>query len=160
MPLFKEKASELVDFVSGARLVGHNAPFDLTFLNAELGRCALPPFIGALDTLELARAKLPGRQHSLDALCDHFGVSRRSREKHGALRDAKLLAEVYLRLSRRRQAQLVRFSAAPGRWGRGGTAPMVRPFPLPSRLSAEELETHRRLVAGLGAKALWNRYLA
>ncbi|MFY9641027.1 MAG: exonuclease domain-containing protein [Rhodomicrobium sp.] len=73
-------------------------------LTRKRGRCVSPPFIGARDTLELARAKLPGRQHSLDALCDHFGVSRRSREKHGALRDAKLLAEVYLRLSRRRQA--------------------------------------------------------
>ncbi len=149
----------LLDFTRGASLVAHNAVFDLSFLNAELGRCALPPFRYATDTLEHARAKLPGRPHTLDALCDHFGVSRGHGEKHGALCDAKLLAEVYLRLSRRQQAQPA-FDLAPQvEDAARAMTPMVRPFQLPSRLSAKELEAHRRLVEGLGAKALWNGHV-
>lgn len=100
-PLFAAIAAEFVDFVRGAELVIHNAPFDVGFLNAELRR--LSPSLGlvedhcsVLDTLVMARQKHPGQRVSLDALCKRYGVDNSGRELHGALLDARLLAEMYL----------------------------------------------------------------
>lgn len=100
-PLFSAIAAEFVDFVRGAELVIHNAPFDVGFLNAELRR--LSPSLGlvedhctVLDTLVMARQKHPGQRVSLDALCKRYGVDNSGRELHGALLDARLLAEMYL----------------------------------------------------------------
>jgi DNA polymerase III subunit epsilon len=100
-PLFAAIAAEFVDFVRGAELVIHNAPFDVGFINAELRR--LSPSLGlvedhcsVLDTLVMARQKHPGQRVSLDALCKRYGVDNSGRELHGALLDARLLAEMYL----------------------------------------------------------------
>ncbi|MBQ0754130.1 MAG: DNA polymerase III subunit epsilon [Gammaproteobacteria bacterium] len=100
-PLFAAIAAEFIDFVRGAELVIHNAPFDVRFLNAELRR--LSPSLGlvedhcaVLDTLVMARQKHPGQRASLDALCKRYGVDNSGRELHGALLDARLLAEMYL----------------------------------------------------------------
>lgn len=99
-PPFKEVAASFLDFIEMAPLVIHNAKFDMKFLNAELKWQDFPeiPFHRAIDTLPMARKKFPGSPASLDALCKRFNVSTKTRDKHGALIDAELLAQVYLEL--------------------------------------------------------------
>lgn len=103
-PRFAEIAAEFMDFVAGAELVIHNATFDVGFLDAEIAR--LPgehPPLGnlcrVLDTLALARELHPGQRNNLDALCKRYGVDNSSRDLHGALLDARILAEVYLAMT-------------------------------------------------------------
>lgn len=100
-PLFTQVASEFLDFVEGAELVIHNAPFDVGFLNAELGKLgsgykALENYCGIVDSLIMARQMHPGQRNSLDALCKRYGVDNSQRTLHGALLDAEILADVYL----------------------------------------------------------------
>ncbi|MEM7046110.1 MAG: DNA polymerase III subunit epsilon [Pseudomonadota bacterium] len=99
-PVFAEIADDFLRFIEGASLVIHNAPFDLSMLNAELVRLSRPTLTNpVIDTLVLARRKFPGAPASLDALCDRFGISRQSREEgHGALVDVHLLHHVYIQL--------------------------------------------------------------
>jgi len=99
-PTFAEIAGDLVSFLGDSSLVIHNAAFDIGFLNAELLRCGLAPVTWdrALCTVELARRRLPGARHSLDALCERYAIDRSARVRHGALLDAQLLARVYLEL--------------------------------------------------------------
>ncbi|MGL6043262.1 MAG: DNA polymerase III subunit epsilon [Sandaracinobacteroides sp.] len=104
-PAFGTKAADLQAFLADAVLVAHNAQFDVRFLNFELERCGLAPLDGGriVDTLDLARKRFPGAKHSLDALCQRFGIDRSARVVHGALIDAELLAEVYVELTGGRQ---------------------------------------------------------
>ena len=104
-PVFARIVDEFLDFIGDAKLVIHNASFDMGFLNAELTRVGRPllPDHQAIDTLDIARRKFPGAQASLDALCKRFGVDNSAREKHGALLDSEILAEVYLELVGGRQ---------------------------------------------------------
>ena len=103
-PRFAEVADELLGYLAGAEIVIHNAAFDLGFLDAELGRLDRPPLrravAGVCDTLLLAREMFPGSRNNLDALCKRLEVDNSSRTLHGALLDAGLLAEVYIRLTR------------------------------------------------------------
>lgn len=103
-PKFAEIAAELRDYVQGAEIIIHNAPFDLGFLDAEFNRLGLPRFVEHVaqitDTLVQAKEMHPGKRNSLDALCDRYGVSNAHRTLHGALLDAELLAEVYLAMTR------------------------------------------------------------
>jgi DNA polymerase-3 subunit epsilon len=103
-PGFAEVVEELLSYVRDAEVIIHNAPFDLSFLDAELALLGRPPFAGhcasVTDTLRLARELHPGKRNSLDALCERYGVSNRHRTLHGALLDAGLLAEVYLAMTR------------------------------------------------------------
>ncbi|HDR9340773.1 TPA: DNA polymerase III subunit epsilon, partial [Burkholderia multivorans] len=103
-PKFAEIAHQILDFVKGAELIIHNAPFDLGFLDAEFALLGLPPFsehcAGVIDTLVQAKQMFPGKRNSLDALCDRFGISNAHRTLHGALLDSELLAEVYLAMTR------------------------------------------------------------
>jgi DNA polymerase-3 subunit epsilon len=159
-PVFAAVAAEFLDFVGEARLVIHNASFDMKFLNAELGWANHPmlPPARAVDTLELARRRFPGAQHSLDALCRRFGVDNSARIKHGALLDSELLAEVYLELIGGRQPGLTLSLVPSGR--RDGAsaawAPPPRPRPLPPRLTLAEAEAHARFVQGLEGGGLWS----
>jgi len=103
-PKFADIAKELLDFIEGAELVIHNAPFDLGFLNAELVRLdakavTLESRCTVLDTLTVARKLHPGQRNSLDALCKRYGVDNSKRELHGALLDARILADVYLAMT-------------------------------------------------------------
>lgn len=104
-PPFADKSRELLEFLQDAVLVAHNAQFDIRFLNHELEQCGLAPIAQELvvDTLELARKRFPGAKHSLDALCQRFGIDRSGRVVHGALIDAGLLADVYVELTGGRQ---------------------------------------------------------
>jgi DNA polymerase-3 subunit epsilon len=103
-PLFAAIADELLAYLAGAELVIHNAPFDLGFLDAELKRIARPRLAGHVasvtDSLQLARNLFPGKSNSLDALCRRLEVDNTNRTTHGALLDAGLLAEVYVRMTR------------------------------------------------------------
>lgn len=104
-PVFAEIVSEFMDFLGDAKLVIHNAEFDMGFINAELKTLGFPavPMSRSIDTVQLARSRYPGAQASLDALCRRFGIDNSARTKHGALLDAELLAEVYLELIGGRQ---------------------------------------------------------
>lgn len=98
-PRFPEIVDAFLAFVEGAELVIHNAPFDLGFINHELGRLGRPPvttICTVLDTLPMARAKHPGQKNNLDALARRYGADQRDRTYHGALLDAEILADVYL----------------------------------------------------------------
>jgi len=161
-PPFSEIADELLAFVGEARLVIHNAAFDIGFLNAELERVGRKPLARdrLVDTLLLARRKFPGGQNRLDDLCARYGIDNSRRTKHGALLDAELLAEVYLELIEARQAQLglavaTVASAAPTA---GGVR--QRPTPLARALSALERAAHRAFIATLGPNAIWRDYVA
>jgi DNA polymerase-3 subunit epsilon len=104
-PLFKHVASEFIEFIRGAQLVIHNAPFDVGFMDHEFNKLlgVTPPktadICTVLDTLELARQMHPGQKNNLDALCKRYGIDNSHREKHGALLDAEILADVYLMMT-------------------------------------------------------------
>lgn len=103
-PKFHEIAEELRQFVQGAEVIIHNAPFDLGFLNHEFTRIGMRPFVehcsGVIDTLVNAKELHPGKRNSLDALCDRYEISNAHRKLHGALLDSELLADVYLAMTR------------------------------------------------------------
>ncbi len=107
-PVFAGISGSFVEFVADSRLVIHNAAFDLGFVNAEFARLDIAPLPSdrAVDTVQLARRKFPGAPANLDALCARFGVDNTDREQHGALKDALLLARVYLELIGGRQPDL------------------------------------------------------
>jgi DNA polymerase-3 subunit epsilon len=161
-PVFREILEPLLAFVGSARLVAHNAPFDRSFVNAELARQKRSAFPDDrwIDTAELARAKFPGAQTSLDALCRRFGVSLERRVKHGALIDAELLAEVYLQLNggRERKLDFGEAATAAVRAAAREIRRAARPVPLGSLLTTEEAQAHAAFVATLGQGALWLKY--
>ncbi len=163
-PLFRSVADELHAFFGDARLVAHNASFDIGFLNAEFARTGHPALTHdrVRDTLALARRKHPGASNSLDALCSRYGIDAGRRVKHGALLDAELLAEVYIELIGGRQTDLgLAIGSAPIRLVAGATlaAAVRRDRPVTSRLTAEERAAHAAFVATLGGTPLWRRYL-
>lgn len=162
-PVFARVGRAFLDFIGEAQLVIHNAAFDMKFLNAELERAGLPglPFSRATDTLMIARSKFPGSPASLDALCRRFGIDNAMREKHGALLDSEILAEVYLELIGGRQPDLVLGggSSAPAQGAAGDSVwrPRPRPEPLPPRITPEETLAHDAMIAAMGDAAIWKR---
>ncbi|MCB2116580.1 MAG: DNA polymerase III subunit epsilon [Rhodobacteraceae bacterium] len=163
-PKFAEIAAAFAEFIgTDSRLVIHNAAFDMKFLNAELGWVNLSPIPmdRALDTVALARRKFPGSPASLDALCRRFGIDNSAREKHGALLDSELLAEVYLELIGGRQPDLVLSVGPSGTAGAAGGSdwrPRPRPDALPPRITEKEKAAHAAFVEGLGEAAIWRRF--
>ena len=157
-PIFRDIAQAFVDFVGDAKLVIHNAAFDMKFLNAELnwlGRPTLPED-QAIDTLAIAHRKFPGSPATLDALCRRFGVDNSAREKHGALLDSEILAEVYLELVGGRQPDFVLGHAAQTSGASGRSwRPYARPNPLPCRITDDERVAHDAFIAELGEAAIW-----
>lgn len=161
-PVFADIAQAFVDFVGDAKLVIHNAAFDMKFLNAELGWVNRPllPMDQALDTLAIARKKFPGSPASLDALCRRFAIDNSNRTLHGALLDSEILAEVYLELIGGRQPDLVLAgqTRAGGKTAAGSDwRPSPRPNPLPSKIKAAEADAHAAFVKTLGDNALWSK---
>ena len=161
-PRFAEVADAFLGFLADDKLVIHNAGFDLGFINAELERLGRPPLnpARAIDTVALARAKFPGAPASLDALCRRFAIDASARERHGALLDAGLLADVYLALIGGRQPGLG-FAPAAGDAPAAASpdAPaMARPSraPRPHAPSDEELAAHAAFVDTL-KEPLWRR---
>lgn len=160
-PKFAEIGQAFLDFVGDAKMVIHNAAFDMKFLNAELGWINLPtlPWEQAIDTLEIARKRFPGSPASLDALCRRFNIDNTARTLHGALLDSEILAEVYLELIGGRQPDFALSSTKQQNSG-GGTEswrPAPRAEALPARLTQEEQSAHDAFVKSLGDEALWLR---
>ncbi len=143
--LFADVAQEFLDFIDGARVIAHNAEFDIGFINSELARIDRPPVAAdVIDTVRLARRRFPGAPANLDALCERFGIDKSARTKHGALLDAQLLAEVYLELSGGRQPDLALAVAATT------TTVVIQRELRPARphaASPEELAAHAAFLA-------------
>jgi len=150
-PVFAEVVEDLLSFIGDAPLVIHNADFDMKFLNAELKRIGRPLLDRdrAVDTVTMARRKFPGAQANLDALCRRFEIDLSRRDKHGALLDAELLADVYLQLRGGAQPGL---ELAGDTSRAGGASVVVERQARPPRAhapSAEELAAHAALVESL-----------
>ncbi|MGZ5787292.1 MAG: DNA polymerase III subunit epsilon [Ramlibacter sp.] len=162
-PKFAAVADELVEYLSGAEIIIHNAAFDVSFLNKELellGRAGFTTFVAQVtDTLAMAKEMYPGKRNSLDALCDRLGVDNSSRTLHGALLDAELLADVYINLTRGQDALLIDMGAGDNV---GGIITRVdlTVFTLPVLLANDqEAAAHEEVLVQLdkasGGKTLW-----
>ena len=167
-PTFSEVLSEFLDFFSVGTLIAHNANFDLGFLNSELakvGQVAISPD-RVVDSLKIARRKHPMGSNSLDALCSRYNIDNSRREKHGALLDAELLAEVYIELLGGRQATLSLDQQVEAITNNGNGedtqqhAVAKRPVPLPSRLSQDDMQRHDAFIETLGEESLWKKLSA
>ncbi len=160
-PVFALQVDGFLDFVRGAKLVIHNAEFDMRFINHELGLLKKPsiPMDDVIDTLAMARRRHPGAPNSLDALCARYKIDTSKRVKHGAMIDVELLAEVYAELSGGRQTS---FGLGPRvavqTSGGIAAAPLRRTVPLPPAITAEEDAAHAAFIEGMGAKAIWLKY--
>jgi DNA polymerase-3 subunit epsilon len=168
-PKFAEIASELLQFIEGSELIIHNAVFDIAFLEREFALLETPAPIlvrnlcQILDTLSLARERHPGQRNSLDALCKRYGIDNSHRELHGALLDARILADVYLAMTGGQSLLALDESARERASARTTAAPaMVRPSEplvvIPA--SAEECAAHAELLALLakssGGRCVWS----
>jgi DNA polymerase-3 subunit epsilon len=161
-PLFAEIAEQFLAFIGNdAKLVAHNAGFDMNFIEYELKKCGhpLPARDRVVDTLILARRKHPGGGNKLDDLCARYGIDNSRRTKHGALLDAELLAEVYAELAGGRQANLGLSSGAREDNEISVVTPVARKSAQVSLLNDDERRAHRKFVASLGDKAIWLEYL-
>ncbi len=161
-PRFEQIAGEFLEFVDGAEIIIHNAPFDRAFLDMELERIERPPFHAhvplIIDTLVMAKQQFPGKFNNLDALCRRFSIDNAHRTLHGALLDAELLAEVYLALTRGQDSLVIDLDAPRPR----DAAPAQRldRFDLPVVApTAEEHAAHQAILEALdkasGGKSVW-----
>ena len=162
-PRFAAIADELMEYLTGAEIIIHNAAFDVAFLNKELelaGKSAFKRWVGQVtDTLAMAKEMYPGKRNSLDALCDRLGVDNSGRTLHGALLDAELLADVYINLTRGQDALLIDMADG-GATGGIATRVDLTAFTLPVLLaSKEEAAAHEEVLKQLdkasGGKTLW-----
>ncbi len=163
-PRFAEVADDLLDFLSGSEVIIHNAAFDVGFLNAELKRLQRPAFhtvAGRVtDTLLMAREMFPGKANSLDALCRRLEVDNTQRTVHGALLDAGLLAEVYIRLTRGQDSLVIQHDdSAPGAAQAVLAHDLTQFRLLVLAASADEQAAHQAVLAELdkasGGKTVW-----
>ena len=164
-PKFHEIAEELREFVQGAEVIIHNAPFDLGFLNHEFTRIGLPPFVehcsGVIDTLVHAKELHPGKRNSLDALCDRYEISNAHRKLHGALLDSELLADVYIAMTRGQNSLTMDVEVETSSIG-----DMLDAAPLGDIIvvaaAADELAEHDNVLAGLDkavkGNCVWRNY--
>jgi DNA polymerase-3 subunit epsilon len=164
-PKFAAIAQELLDFVAGAEIIIHNAPFDIAFLDAELRRAGHQTFkkyIGSVtDTLVMAKEMFPGKRNSLDALCDRLEVDNSGRTLHGALLDAELLADVYINMTRGQDALLMEVGS-PSESGVKVVQVDLRGFELPVvAANTQELTAHDEVLTQIdkssGGKTLWRK---
>jgi DNA polymerase-3 subunit epsilon len=169
-PTFEQIGAEFLEFVRGAELVIHNAPFDVGFLDSELARVStanpgVKDVCSLIDTLVMARSKHPGQRNNLDALCQRYDVDNSQRDLHGALLDAEILADVYLAMTGGQTA--LQLSDAVEAGSGGPTAEQVRRLsrdrmPLPViKASEEERAAHEAqldtIAASSGGKVVWRR---
>jgi len=152
-PKFADIADEFLEFISGAELIIHNAPFDIGFLNAELDRLGRVPVgticNGVIDTLRMAKELHPGKRNSLDALCERYDIDNSSRTLHGALLDTELLAEVFLAMTRGQNSLMIEPDAAPRpNIGADGQVRQRKPL-IVRHASADELAEHERVLKAI-----------
>lgn len=164
-PKFAEIAQAFCDYIRGAELIIHNAPFDIGFLNAELARLNLPKVeelaTKITDTLAMARENFPGRRNSLDALCERLEIDNTHRDLHGALIDSALLADVYLNLTRGQESLGIDLASQMDDFDRNDPA-----FAIPDKIvvrqaTAEEEAEHEAYLDDVGKKlkepVIWRR---
>jgi len=163
-PRFAEIAAEFLDYVSGAELIIHNAEFDVGFLDLELERAGLGKLstyvAGIIDSLAMARELHPGKRNSLDALCERYGIDNAHRTLHGAQLDARLLADVYLAMTRGQESLVIDLETpaeSAAAVARVDTSMLVVVM-----ASAEEVAAHEAYLAGLdkaaaGGVSVWRR---
>jgi DNA polymerase-3 subunit epsilon len=155
-PKFGEVVGEFLDFIAADPLIAHNASFDMNFIDFELKTHGFPGIAASrvIDSLVLARKAFPGQPCSLDALCKRFSVDTSSRQFHGALLDARLLADVYLELTGGRQREIAISFAAKGKTSRVEVKREPRE-PRPHEATEEELAAHEEAMKKLSG-TLWN----
>ncbi|MCK5284895.1 MAG: DNA polymerase III subunit epsilon [Alphaproteobacteria bacterium] len=162
-PIFSQVYSEFITFITGARLVIHNAEFDIKFINWELQNVGHPlvPWNSVTDTLMMARKKFPGSPANLDALCRRFNIDNTERTYHGALLDSELLAEVYLELLGGRQHGLILANSD----NKTNSVNNIKAInnkkrtykePRPYSANTKELTEHKKLLEKLN-NPLWNK---
>jgi len=152
-PKFVDVVDEFLEFINGAELIIHNAPFDLGFLNAELRRLDRVPVEtvcnGVTDTLRMAKDLHPGKRNSLDALCERYEIDNSQRTLHGALLDTELLAEVFLSMTRGQNTLMIEPDAAPRvQLDKDGQRSERKPL-LVRRASADEESSHQQVLAAI-----------
>ena len=153
-PRFADIAAEFLDFVRGAELIIHNAPFDIGFLNAELNRLDMAPIDtvchGVQDTLRMAKELYPGKKNNLNALCERYGVDNTKRTLHGALLDAEILAEVYVAMTRGQESLIMDLEGDAGAQTSGAGETLSDKPRRAQRImlaNADELAEHEKLLA-------------
>lgn len=161
-PKFAEIAQNLSEYIQGAEVIIHNAPFDLGFLDAEYEKMQLPSFTsqvsGVIDTLLQAKEAHPGKRNSLDSLCDRYGISNAHRTLHGALLDSELLADVYLAMSRGQNSLVMdveqNITQSHQQDAESGA---ITTTILVTSADEQELAAHQQLLAGLAksGKCIW-----
>lgn len=163
-PRFADIAGEFIDFVRGAELIIHNAPFDIGFLNAELALLDMAPIDtvchGVQDTLRMAKDLHPGKKNNLNALCERYAVDNSRRTLHGALLDAEILAEVYVAMTRGQESLIMELAKdGAGQMTAVDADATPREALLILRASAEELAQHEQVLAAMQkeskGKCLW-----
>ena len=165
-PRFADIAAEFLDFVRGAELIIHNAPFDIGFLNSELALLDMAPINsvchGIQDTLRMAKELFPGKKNNLNALCDRYGVDNSRRTLHGALLDAEILAEVFVSMTRGQESLIIELSNDNSTQSKITEQQLIDTPSRPQRVqraSAEELEQHDQHLAAIQkeskGKCLW-----
>ena len=160
-PKFADIAAALIEFVDGAEIIIHNAPFDVGFLDNELGLLGREQFrtycASIIDTLRMARDMRPGKKNSLDALCGEYGIDNSGRQLHGALLDAELLADVYLAMTRGQESLIMDLDLAAT--ATNGFTVGERPAICILETTPEELAEHERVLAEIDkeskGKTLW-----
>ena len=167
-PKFAAVAREFVDYVRGAELIIHNADFDVEFLDMELGRAGLGRLADHVarvtDSLAFARELHPGRKNSLDALCERYFIDNANRTLHGALLDARLLAECYLAMTRGQESLMMELEAPAAAAAAAAGLILDVSKLIVQRASAEELAAHESYLDALEKDAkgpsVWRRLLA
>ncbi|HEX5805632.1 MAG TPA: DNA polymerase III subunit epsilon [Macromonas sp.] len=168
-PKFREVAEELMEYLRGAELIIHNAPFDVGFLDEEFRRLGLGrtrTFVGGvIDTLVMAKELFPGKRNSLDALCDRLEVDNSGRNFHGALLDAELLADVYINMTRGQNTLAMDVEVASEAGGAGVAMVDLSTFALPVLVAnGQEAEAHEAVLADIDkaskGKTVWRTLVA
>lgn len=165
-PKFGQIADELLDYLAGAELIIHNAPFDISFLNKELQRLGREPIhrliASVTDSLVMAKDMFPGKRNGLDALCDRLGVDNSTRTLHGALLDAELLADVYINMTRGQDALLMEPSETPsadGDWVQIDLSRIALPV---LRANEQEMAAHATVLADIDksskGRTVWRQH--
>ena len=163
-PKFSDLSEEILDYLSDAEIIIHNAAFDVSFLNKELERVGKKPFKtyvnGVIDTLAMAKEMFPGKRNSLDSLCDRLEVDNSGRTLHGALLDAELLADVYINMTRGQEALLIDAGDAPTDTQSVKVQLDLSTYALPVLpANAQELAAHDDVLTQLdkssGGKTVW-----
>lgn len=163
-PLFADVAADFIDYIRGAELIIHNAPFDVGFLNKELSRMGdevrVADLCAVTDTLVMAKKMHPGQRNSLDALCKRYDIDNSHRELHGALLDAEILADVYLMMTGGQTTLML--DAGTGEDGAENSADGIRRLPAGRprlkvvRAQQEELRAHKAMLDRMGEACLWS----